>query len=186
MTEDSIEDVGLLLKVIYYAAEKHVDQRRKNEKESPYINHPIKVAKVIWEDGCVRDMDVIAAALLHDTIEDTGVREEELAELFSPKIASIVKEVTDDKDLDKQIRKQKQIEHAPHLSFQAKQVKLGDKICNVEDIQNNPPAKWTDTRREEYLDWACQVVNGLRGANPLLEARFVRSVSSARETLRNH
>ena len=80
MTEDCIEDVGLLLKVIYYAAEKHVNQRRKNEKESPYINHPIKVAEVIWEDGGVRDMDVIAAALLHDTIEDTEVREEELAE----------------------------------------------------------------------------------------------------------
>ena len=84
--------------------------------------------------------------------------------MFSPKIASIVKEVTDDKDLDKQIRKQKQIEHAPHLSFQAKQVKLGDKICNVEDIQNNPPAEWTVTRREEYLDWACQVVERVTGS----------------------
>lgn len=183
MTDKSFSEVDLLLKVINYAAERHINQRRKNECKSPYINHPIKVAQLIWEVGGVRDMDVIAAALLHDTIEDTGVTEEDLALQFSPIIASIVAEVTDNKEFDKQVRKQLQIEHAPTLSLQAKWVKLGDKICNVEDIQKNPPADWSIARREEYLKWASEVVNGLRGANPPLEAKFDAVVKSAREAL---
>ena len=61
----------LILKAAHFAAQKHRGQRRKDEDASPYINHPISVAKIISEIGNVEDPEVLAAALLHDTIEDT-------------------------------------------------------------------------------------------------------------------
>ena len=69
-------------------------------------------------------------------------------------------------------RKRLQIEHAPHFSEGAKLVKLADKICNLRDVAERPPAKWDLARRREYFDWAKRVVDGLRGIHPRLEAAF--------------
>jgi guanosine-3',5'-bis(diphosphate) 3'-pyrophosphohydrolase len=71
MTERKRDGLGLVLEAIAFAAHKHRDQRRKDAKATPYINHPIALAQVLHEEGGVRDPAVIAAALLHDTIEDT-------------------------------------------------------------------------------------------------------------------
>src|SRR5205814_343912 len=80
------------------------------------------------------DYEVLSAALLHDTVEDTATTHEELLDAFGSRIARIVAEVTDDQDLPKHERKRLQIEHAPHLSDGAKLVKLADKICNLRDV----------------------------------------------------
>ena len=70
-------------------------------------------------------------------------------------------------------RKQRQVEHASHLSAQARLVKLADKICNLRDVTQQPPADWSIERRREYFDWAKRVIDGLRDeANPHLEALF--------------
>ncbi|HOY67629.1 MAG TPA: phosphohydrolase, partial [Candidatus Ozemobacteraceae bacterium] len=74
--------------------------------------------------------------------------------------------------LDKQARKQKQIEHAPHICPGAKLVKLADKICNLRDVLASPPADWSAQRRQEYFEWAARVVAGLRGTHAGLEAIF--------------
>jgi len=115
---------------------------------------------------------VLCAALLHDTIEDTNTTAAELRVAFGETITSVVLEVTDDKNIDKAARKQLQVQHARALSDRAKLVKLADKICNVYDIVAAPPANWTLTRKREYLRWAKDVVDGLRGAHPGLEAIF--------------
>ena len=81
-------------------------------------------------------------------------------------------DVTDDKSLDKHVRKQRQIEHAPHISKEAKLVKLADKICNLRDILASPPADWSPERKQGYFDWAAKVVAGVRGVHPELEAVF--------------
>ena len=86
-------------------------------------------------------------------------------------------EVTDDKSLEKAERKRAQIEHAPHLSREAKLVKLADKISNVRDMAASPPAHWPMRRRREYFDWAKQVVDGLRGVHPELERIFDQAYS---------
>ena len=86
-------------------------------------------------------------------------------------------EVTDDKALIKAERKRLQIEHAPHLSREAKLVKLADKICNVRDVASAPPADWPLERRREYFDWAKRVVDGLRGVDARLEALFDQAYS---------
>src|SRR5437868_2489590 len=117
-----------LLDAASFAAKKHRDQRRKGSDAEPYINHPLEVTNLLANVGKITDYDILIAAILHDTIEDTETTKEELTERFGETVCSYVLEVTDDKSLEKHVRKQLQIEHAPHLSHGAKQIKLCDKI----------------------------------------------------------
>lgn len=165
-------DVALIIRATAFAANKHRNQRRKDAEASPYINHPIALADVLAHEAGVEDGTVLAAALLHDTIEDTSTTAQELVEAFGAEIAGIVGEVTDDKSLPKAERKRAQIEHAPYLSERAKLVKLADKICNLRDVSDSPPADWPIERRQEYFDWAWKVIDGLRGTHPRLEELF--------------
>ena len=87
-------------------------------------------------------------------------------------LASIVIEVSDDKSLAKDVRKQRQVEHAGLISTEAKLIKLADKICNLRDILASPPADWSSDRKKTYFDWAAKVVAGVRGVHPSLEAVF--------------
>ncbi len=175
-----MDDVPRILEAARFAAERHRDQRRKGASQAPYVNHPIEVAEVLARVGGVRDADVLAAALLHDTVEDTGTRPAEIEERFGAAVRRLVEEVTDDKSLDKEVRKQLQIEHAPKLSRGAKLIKLGDKIGNVREISQDPPIDWPAACKREYFDWAEAVVAGLRGTNKVLEAKFDEVLGVAR------
>lgn len=163
---------AVIVKAAQFAAEKHKNQRRKDADASPYINHPLALASVLAVDGGVENPEVICAALLHDTIEDTKTTAEELIAIFGDKVTGIVLEVTDNKTLDKPARKEEQVRHAPHISPEAKLVKLADKICNLRDILASPPADWNADRKREYFDWAARVVAGLRGSHIGLEIIF--------------
>ena len=166
------QQVGLIFKALEFAARQHRDQRRKDREASPYINHPINLVNLLWNTAGVTDPVVVMAALLHDTVEDTATTFAELRQEFGEEVEQLVREVTDDKSLPKQQRKQLQVEHAAHLSQKAKLVKLADKISNLRDIIGSPPADWSSDRKREYFAWAKQVVDQLRGANPKLEAVF--------------
>jgi GTP diphosphokinase / guanosine-3',5'-bis(diphosphate) 3'-diphosphatase len=166
------EELSLLLRTLAFAARKHRHQRRKDARGLPYINHPIGLANVLLSEGGVFDIQVLCAAILHDTLEDTSATRTELTTLFGEKICSIVIEVTDDKRLPKRERKRLQIEHASGLSPEAKLVKLADKICNLRDVLASPPVGWSRSRKREYFEWAKQVVDGLRGSNSALEVVF--------------
>ncbi len=169
MANDSL---AVLISATAFAAEKHRNQRRNGAEASPYINHPIALASVLVNEAGVGDVSIVAAALLHDTIEDTSTTAEELLEVFGEAIAGLVLEVTDDKSLLKDDRKRLQIEHAPDLSPGAKLVKFADKICNLRDVRRTPPTDWSLERRREYFDWAKCVVDGLRGVHSRLEQLF--------------
>jgi guanosine-3',5'-bis(diphosphate) 3'-pyrophosphohydrolase len=161
----------LVLQAAAFAAEKHRLLRRKDAEASPYINHPIQVAYILVQAD-IEDPLVLAAALLHDTIEDTKTTHDELEIVFGHEIANIVSECSDDKTQGKLERKQAQVDRAAHISKRAKLVKLADKIANVSDIHGAPPAGWSLERKREYFDWARRVVDQLRGVHPKLEARF--------------
>ncbi|NIE58588.1 MULTISPECIES: HD domain-containing protein [unclassified Burkholderia] len=161
-----------LVAAIAFAADKHRNQRRKDEEASPYINHPIALADVLANEAGVEDERVIVAAVLHDTVEDTETTEQELLRLFGKDVADIVMEVTDDKSLPKEERRRLQVEHAATISRRAKLVKLADKICNLRDIARHPPADWPLERKQAYFDWAKSVVDPMRGVHPGLEAIF--------------
>jgi len=186
------DNTGLLISAMKFSAFRHRSQRRKDAEGSAYINHPIQVMELIWRVGGIRESDVLIAALLHDTLEDTvkpksvekAKLEEEIAGLFSKQVLELVLEVTDDKTKDSEVRKQLQIEHARTLSPGAKLIKLADKTCNVQDIMDHPPVFWCSSRKHEYLDWAERVVNKLRGTNTLMEQNFDRVLADSRKRVR--
>lgn len=153
-----------------FAARKHRDQRRKNKKATPYINHPIGVAYNATHVGGITDIVTLQACLLHDTVEDTATTYEELVETFGKEVADVVMEVTDDKTLSKAERKRAQIEHVPHMSDRAKLVKLCDKLYNLRDFINDPPEGYTLERIQGYCVWSKMVLAGARGLNAPLEA----------------
>ena len=166
------DEIVKILDAAAFAARKHSTQRRKDRAASPYINHPLALAAVLAGEGGVTDPDVIAAALLHDTVEDTDTSPAEIEAAFGARVAAIVAEVTDDKTLPKAERKRLQVIKAQGKSPGAKLVKLADKICNLRDIASDPPAEWSAERKRAYFAWAKEVVAGLRGTNPALEAAF--------------
>ena len=179
-----MDDVtGVILKALRFSAEKHSDQRRKDTRSSPYINHLIQVTETLWSVGGVRDKNLLVAASLHDTIEDTNATPAEIEHEFGSDVLGLVLEVTDDKSLPKEIRKQLQIETAPNKSLRAKMLKLADKLCNVHDIVHTPPTSWSLKRRQEYLLWTEKVVKGLRGTSRELEARYDEVLGEGKQIL---
>ncbi|MEK7991011.1 MAG: HD domain-containing protein [Thiotrichaceae bacterium] len=173
----------LFIHALQFSANKHRHQKRRDAEATPYIHHPIQVAKILWDTGKIQDEAVLAAALLHDTLEDTDTQADELESIFGTEILGLVKEVSDDKSLPKSERKRLQIAHATTISSQAKLIKLADKIANIQDIGQAPPTGWSTERRLEYLDWGEKVVQGLRGSNAALEAYFDETVKAVREQL---
>lgn len=161
-----------LLKAMWFAAHKHRDQRRKDPDQTPYINHPLEVACILCFEGGIDEEDILVAALLHDTVEDTSASFEELEANFGSRIKAIVEELTDDRSLPDEERKRRQVQTAPSASPEAKLVKLADKISNLRDVHNDPPVGWSRERCVAYYKWAEKVVSGLRGVNPSLERVF--------------
>jgi len=176
-------DLPKFLQAISFAAKKHATQKRKGADEQPYINHILEVANLLANVGKIEDYDVLIAAVLHDTIEDTATTAEEITNLFGEAVSQYVLEVTDDKSLPKAQRKQLQIEHAPHLSNGAKYIKLADKISNIRDVSEHPPAGWSIERRLEYIVWGEKVINGLRGVNVNLERHFDELILETRDAI---
>jgi guanosine-3',5'-bis(diphosphate) 3'-pyrophosphohydrolase len=174
-----ISDIAIVLRASEFAAKKHRKQRRKGKKQRPYIGHCIEVARILADIGGVEDPDVLAAAFLHDTVEDTKATPEEIRERFGSSVEQMVLELTDDKSLEKNERKRLQVEHAPNLSPGAKLIKLADKISNVREICTDPPMKWNVDRRRKYFEWSKQVVDAMGPVNPRLEAHFTKTVEAA-------
>jgi len=161
-----------LLDAIAFAAGKHRNQRRTDAEASPYINHPLQLAHLLATEGGVMDLATLMAAVLHDTVEDTETTYDELRVRFGNQVADVVMEVTDDKSLPKAERKQRQVEHAPHMSQRAALVKLADKTCNLRDVAGSPPSGWALERKQQYFDWAKQVVDGLPPVNEPMRQAF--------------
>lgn len=109
---------------------------------SRYIGHPIEVVKILVDAG-VSDVTTLAAAALHDTIEDTQTTFEELVSVFGVAIATVVQECSDNKRLSKVERKQLQIKKAADVSNEAKLVKIADKLSNLSGFKSDPPKDWT-------------------------------------------
>ena len=179
----SYEDFSLFISALRFCSEKHRNQRRKDAVRTPYLNHPIEVAEILWNIGEVREMTVLVAALLHDVIEDTETAPDEIAGRFGDEVLSLVLEVTDDKRLPNSKRKELQVLHAPGLSRGAKLIKIADKIGNARDVTWSPPPTWSMERRTEYLEWAERVVKGLGTGNRALLDLFFKVLAEGKKEL---
>jgi (p)ppGpp synthase/HD superfamily hydrolase len=178
-----MNDVILIARAADFAARRHVRQRRKGAAAEPYLNHAAEVACLLAEATGGEDAVLVAAGWLHDTLEDTETKRDELAQLFGEDVALLVGEVTDDKSLPKAERKRLQIAHAPEKTDRAKALKIADKISNLRSLMASPPDDWERERLLDYVDWAERVVAGCRGPNPRMVDLFDRTVAEARGAL---
>ena len=169
---EPLNDIVKLADAYRFAADRHVGQRRKGEAAEPVVNHLAEVADLVARATEGADVDLIVAAVLHDTVEDTATTFEELAARFGGRVAGLVAEVTDDKSLPLAERKRLQVEHTAHASHGAKVIKLADKTSNLRAMAESPPRDWSAARRADYLEWGRQVVANCRGANRWLEDQF--------------
>ena len=164
--------VQRILAAASFAAEKHAKQKRKGALGEPYFNHLLEVAELIATSSPELDVELVMAGFLHDTVEDTGVTLQELKDRFGSDVAELVAEVTDDKTLPKETRKHLQVQDAHTKSERAQTLKLADKISNLRSILASPPVGWNLERKQQYFEWARQVVSGLTAPNQLLKAEF--------------
>jgi (p)ppGpp synthase/HD superfamily hydrolase len=175
------QDLQAILQAAVFASQKHARQKRKGAAGEPYVNHLLEVAQLVSSALIEPDPNLVIAALLHDTVEDTGVTPQELTERFGPDVAALVMEVTDDKSLPKAERKRLQIEDAPHKSVRAQVIKLADKISNLRSILSSPPLDWDQQRKQQYFEWSRKVIAGLTHPNPVLLAEFERTYNRYQE-----
>jgi (p)ppGpp synthase/HD superfamily hydrolase len=131
MSRDAASYSVLIHRAMVYAARAHEGHFRKEKIEKiPYISHPAMVARLLDQAGF--DEEVVAAGLLHDTVEDTSATQEELAENFGGKVAALVDHVTEqDKSLPWKTRKARYIERLESAPFEALALSCADKIHNL-------------------------------------------------------
>lgn len=130
--------MGLLLdNAIIFAVNAHRGQLRKGTN-APYILHPMEAAAIV---GSMTDDDeVIAAAVLHDTVEDTAATLDEICEQFGKRVSELVAAESENKREDKpaastwKIRKEETIEHLKTAPKEVKMLTLGDKLSNIRSI----------------------------------------------------
>lgn len=161
-------EIYRILQAAEFAAERHQKQTRHNVQKTPYIIHPLHVARHLLMTGHVYDADILMAALLHDTVEDTDTSLDELRGHFGYRVQQLVQELSDDKSLPKEERKHLQIQNAAKKSLEAALITLADKLSNLSDMLENPPVGWDLERISNYFLWAQEVVRNLPPVNPFL------------------
>jgi (p)ppGpp synthase/HD superfamily hydrolase len=139
-----------------YATKAHDGQTRSDG--SPYIKHPERVAQSVEKFKRSHNLDaLISAAYLHDTIEDTNTTHEDLERMFGGLVASLVQELTSDKEEIKKIGKTQYLSNKmAKMSSYALVIKLADRLDNVQDIKTAKSKKWQERYRaetEQVLDY---------------------------------
>lgn len=175
---------GNFIDALSFAADKHMSQRRKGCDTVPYINHPIKVANLLFTIAKESDFELLSAAILHDVLEDTCTTELEMRKKFGDRVTNLVIEVTDDMTMTYEDRKRSQIKKAPFLSDDAKKIKIADKISNIADMLEYPMT-WSNRRKRQYLEWSEKVVKECRGISEHLDRAFDEIVKEANIAIEN-
>ena len=181
--EISKESVNKILEAVEFSAEKHQTQTRKGVDKTPYIFHPIDVAYKLVTIGDCADADILIAALLHDTIEDTQTSATEIEKSFGETVKNYVLEVTDDMSLLKHARRKTQVEGAQHLSKGASLIRYGDKLSNISDLDSSPPIGWGKDDVVSYMDFVKSLIDNFTHKNSQFEEEIVKVLSQINSTL---
>jgi len=167
--ERNKKDTELLDKAIKFAADKHQGQLRKLSF-TPYILHPLEVAGIIAT--LTNDLEVMAAGVLHDTLEDTQTTPEELVEHFGKRVSALVQSESEDK-MDNRPAEDTWYERkadsllwlANNASIEVKMLWLGDKLSNMRSFYR------------EYLKIGNKIFEGLHQTDPKMHAWYYRTIA---------
>lgn len=166
-------------KALALARKVHEGQTRKGPRNEPYVVHVTEVAEILAEATGGGDPVLIIGGLLHDAVEDSDLTRDDLASDFGAEVADLVAEVTDPEGVTEEERRQRQIDHAPHMSTRARLLKIADKTSNIEEMTADPPKGWSTEKIRAYIKWGEDVVAGCRGLNAELEERFDAALAAA-------
>lgn len=145
----------LWMKAAAFAAQRHRHQIRK-DGITPYIAHPFRVAMIVRDMFEVGDEEVLAAALLHDTIEDTNTDYDDVKELFGERVADLVGALTKDMRLPKHVRERAYDQQLAEGPWEARLIKLADVIDNITDS----PDPVTSVSNSEKITRVLALVEG--------------------------
>lgn len=139
-------DREIIFDALTFADRKHKGQFRDDSKRTPYVIHPIRVCRTLIAEMGVRSPELLAAALLHDTIEDCGVGEGDLAREFGAGVAGLVASLSRKPNESKE----EYLGHLRGASFEAKQLKVADRIDNLRSTYCD--TTWPEGKVREYLE----------------------------------
>lgn len=158
----------LFSKACAFAARAHETHRRK-DKLTPYIAHPFRVAMIVRHLGC-EDPAALAAAVLHDTLEDTRTDFDDLAEHFGAEVACLVAALSKDKRLPEPDRERAYDDQLSRADWRARLIKLADVLDNADDTDRHPDhPPISGTERAERFRRALAVAGAVRGGHPALD-----------------
>jgi (p)ppGpp synthase/HD superfamily hydrolase len=181
MKEDNKNLIPLARDFALKAHEKRITNTVSGLKR-PQILHLQEVADLVWISG--GSDDEIAAAWLHDSVEDTPTTLNDIAARFGDKIAEMIKGLTDLEefaDLPVTERKQKQARRVQRESESVRRVKLADQASNVRALALDPTIKMTALECKEYIEGAKLIAHECRGISSLLDELFLKIYQEARE-----
>jgi (p)ppGpp synthase/HD superfamily hydrolase len=170
----------LALSAAERAAKWHAEHRHKGVTQVPFVNHLIEVALLVTTATDGNDPVLTTAAFLHDAAEKAGIPPSQIRSEFGDAVYELVMEVTDDKTLSRDDRRQRQIETAASKSMKAKMIMLADKTSNLRALAEYAPMGAAEENPLEYAEWVEKVANGLRGVSPWLEQQFEHALSAVR------
>ncbi|HJT32864.1 MAG TPA: HD domain-containing protein [Pirellulales bacterium] len=134
------QEINPLLKAISFAARAHQGHFR-NDGQTPYVAHPLRVMTILTERFGVRDPATLAAAVLHDTIEDTKTDHDDLSEHFGRRVADFVAALSKDKRLAEGTREQQYHDALAAAPIEVQLCKLADVYDNLLDSVGMGPAQ---------------------------------------------
>lgn len=150
-----------------FAFKAHDGQLRNGVLKLPYITHPLEVANILAANGFADDYNVLAAALLHDVLEDTDVTPEELDEKFGATVFDLVLQVTYPAGTTKAMK----VLRARGLTRRAAAIKTADLISNINGITEDPTAM-TQENAYRYVNYAQAFKKRINFVNPGLDKAF--------------
>ncbi len=158
-------DFQKILAALDFAAINHASQRLPQADWVPYIVHPLRVALLLWEEAGFRKADILAAAFLHDTLEDTRATAEEIEAVFGGEILGLVKQLTG-------------VIAAEKMSREAKAIKLADRTQNLRDLLDHPPKIWECDEVSLFIEKSQKLLRALEGVNLKLERAYLAALEN--------
>ncbi|NNC87230.1 MAG: bifunctional (p)ppGpp synthetase/guanosine-3',5'-bis(diphosphate) 3'-pyrophosphohydrolase [Akkermansiaceae bacterium] len=153
---------------ISFAAREHRHHKRK-DGETPYVAHVMRVAMTVAHVFGVQDIKTLTAAVLHDTIEDTGTDYDDLLEQFGKEVADLVVCLTKDPRMVEEEREEEYFEGLARAPWQARLIKLADSYDNVLDSSTSKVRTKAAAKARKILEIAGDDRPELAGAKAALE-----------------
>ena len=164
-----------------FARQRHANLFRPNKAKQPKIIHLAEVVALARKIGASEN--AIAAAWLHDVVEDTPTSLQEIEDLFGKDVAILVDGLTDPPDYSSKPlvdRKALQAERLRQKSDEVLIIKLCDQISNVRSVYDDPPLDWDAPKSLDYILGARKIADACKGKSAFLDNEFALTFSSAK------